>query len=133
MKVKISNNTTHFYYPDVMVSCDNNEDEKQDKHFVTSPKIIIEVLSKSIRKFDSTIKMINYFTIPSLEKYVLIEQDICEIQVFRKTEGWKSTFYFLGDRINFSTINASISVEDIYYQIKNEDMTEFLEQKMVGS
>jgi len=130
MKVKISNNTTHFYYPDVMVSCDDNEDEKKDEHFVASPKIIVEVLSKSTRKFDSTIKMVNYFTIPSLEEYVLVEQDICEIQVFRKKEGWKSSFYFLGDEISFSSINVSLSVEDIYYQIKNEDMVEFLEQKM---
>jgi len=129
MKIKISNNTTHFYYPDVMVSCDEDDQQSQDEHFITSAKIIVEVLSKSTRKFDSTTKLTNYFTIPSLEEYVLIEQDICEVQVFRKSEGWKSSFYFLGDEINFAAINVKILVEDIYYQIKNEDMLEYLSQK----
>jgi Uma2 family endonuclease len=129
MKVKISNSSKYFFYPDVMVSCENNDNE--DEHFITSPKIIVEVLSKSTRKNDTTIKMVSYFTIPSLEEYVLIEQDICEIQVFKKSEDWRSSFYYLGDDICFSSINVTVSVEDIYYQIKNEEMSEFLAQKII--
>ena len=129
MKVKISNSNTRFFYPDVMVSCENNADE--DEHFITSPKIIVEVLSKSTRKTDSTIKMVSYFTIPSLEEYVLIEQDICEIQVFKKSEDWRSSFYYLGDDICFSSINVTVSVEDIYYQIENEEISEFMTQKKI--
>jgi Uma2 family endonuclease len=62
MKVKISNNSNCFYYPDIMVGCDDNDNE--DEYFITSPKIIVEILSKSTRKMDSTTKMINYFTNP---------------------------------------------------------------------
>jgi len=127
MKIKVSSTGKSFFYPDVMVSCD--KDGCEDEYFITTPKIIVEVLSKSTRKMDTTTKMLHYFTIPSLEEYVLIEQDICEIQVFKKSEDWRCSFYFLSDVINFSSINVSISVEDIYYQIDNEEVVAFMEQK----
>jgi Uma2 family endonuclease len=66
-----------------------------------------------MRKNDHSIKMINYFNIPTLEEYVLVEQDICEVQVFRKSEHWKSTYYFLGDKFFFKSINVTLTVEDI--------------------
>jgi len=92
MKVKISHLTTNFFYPDIMVVCEKNNDD----YYQHSPIIIIEVLSKSTRKNDFTTKMMSYFNIPSLEEYVLIEQDICQIQIYRKNKNWQSSSYFLG-------------------------------------
>ncbi len=125
MKVKVSNISTSFFYPDVMVVCDNND----DGYYQNSPVIIVEVLSKSTRKNDFTTKMMTYFNISSLEEYVLIEQDICQIQVYRKKQNWQSSSYFLGDEILFESINTTLSVEDIYYHVKNVDMVKFLEEK----
>jgi len=127
MKVKISDVSTRFFYPDVMVVCDINND---NDYFQNSPVIIVEVLSKSTRKNDFTIKMMSYFNIPTLEEYVLIEQDICQVQVYRKKDHWQSTTYFPGDEINFVSIDAPISVEDIYYQVNNSDMESYLKKKM---
>jgi len=126
MKVRISDTNTNFFYPDVMVVCDvNNEDD----HFQNSPVIIVEVLSKSTRKNDKSIKKFAYFNIPTLQEYVIIEQDYCEVEVFRKNQHWNPTSYFLGDDITFKSIDTTISVEDIYYHISNEDMADYLKEK----
>jgi Uma2 family endonuclease len=82
-----------------------------------SPVIIIEVLSKSTRKYDFTTKKLTYFNIQALQEYVVIEQDICQIEGFRKSDEWRSTAYFHGDKRTFGSIDASVSVEDIYYQV----------------
>ncbi len=123
IKVKISKPNNRFYYPDVVVTCDESNDEND--YYTDNPILIVEVLSKSTDKMDKTMKMKDYLNMPSLQEYVLIEQNRCEIQVMRRCEHWQSFFYFLGDEIHFSSINISLSVADIYYQVNNSDMLSF--------
>lgn len=124
MKVREKKNNTHFFYPDVFVICDKHEDD--DVYYKHSPVIIVEVLSQSTRKYDLTTKKLYYFNLQTLKEYVVIEQDICQVEVFRKSDDWRSTAYFLGDKILFESIDVTLSVEDIYYQATNDDMTKFL-------
>lgn len=123
MKLRINSN---FFYPDVMVDChfDNSE-----PYFTQTPIIIVEVLSKSTRKKDTTLKFMSYLNIPSLKEYVLIEQDFVDVQVFRRSEGWLARHYFLGDEITFESIGLTLPVEDIYHRVQNDDMVEFLANK----
>lgn len=120
MKVKIG---TKFFYPDVMVDCSDYTD-----YFTESPKLIIEILSKSTRRTDKTIKLMAYTQIPHLEEYVLIDQDMVEIEVLRKSESWLPKSYYLGDTVTFTSIGLSLSVEDIYQRVQNADMLEWLNQ-----
>lgn len=115
-----------FFYPDVMVVC---ERDNEDAYYKNSPVIVVEVLSKSTRRFDQSIKRQRYQALPSLEEYVLIEQDRGEIVVFRRRDGWQSTYYYLGDEIHFYSVDVTVAVEDIYYQVDNEDVTAFLQQQ----
>jgi len=126
MKVKISDLLKSFFYPDVMVVCDIDNEESYYQH---SPRIIVEVLSQSTRKYDLTTKKRHYFNIITLEEYVVIEQDICRIEVFKRSDQWHPTSYFLGDEIHFQSIDITLSVEDIYYQVTNNDMVKFLAQE----
>ncbi len=123
MKVKVGAN---FFYPDVMVVCQEDND---NEYYKTAPVIIVEVLSKSTRRFDQTDKRLRCQRIPSLEEYVLIEQDKGEIQVFSKKDQWQSFYYYLGDDITFSSLGVTVRVEDIYYQVNNEDVLDFLREK----
>ena len=127
MKVRDNKKSTNFFYPDVFVMCDKHEDD--DIYYKHSPAIIVEVLSQSTKKYDLTTKKLYYFNIPTLKEYVVIEQDICRIEVFRKNDNWNPTSYFLGDEIIFESINTTISVEDIYYQVTNDDMAKFLTEQ----
>jgi Uma2 family endonuclease len=123
MKLRVADD---FFYPDVMVVC--NEDNA-DPYYKTAPTIIIEVLSKSTRKFDQTLKRLRCQDIPSLQEYVLIEQDKGEIQLFSSAHNWLSFYYYLGDQIGFASLGISIAVEDIYERVDNEDVLNFLQQK----
>lgn len=123
MKVKANSN---FYYPDTIVDCNFDE---ATPYYTDSPKLIVEVLSKSTRRIDQTIKRADYLSIPSLEEYILIEQDIVDIEVVRRLEGWQSKHYYLGDEFTLESINLALSVEDIYHRVKNEDVIEYLAQK----
>lgn len=127
VKVKNSTkNSTSFFYPDVLVSCD---DENGHNHFTEKPLIIAEVLSKSTRRYDRTLKFNAYITIPTLQEYVLIEQDFAEVEVCRRSKNWISERYFLGDEVSFESIGLTLSVEAIYSRVQNEDVLEFLKAK----
>ena len=119
MKVKVG---SKFFYPDVIVDCQFDEAQA---YYTETPVIIVEVLSKSTRRIDETTKRFSYINIPGLKEYVLIEQNIVDIEVIRKSEGWQSKHYFLGDQVHFESINLTLSVEEIYHRVNNEEMREF--------
>ena len=123
LKVKTNDS---FFYPDVVVLC---SDENEHNYFTDKPLIIVEVLSKNTRKTDQTIKMVAYKTLPSLQEYVLIEQDFAEVEVCRRNNNWISERYFLGDDVTFESIDLTLSVETIYNRVQNEDILEFLQAK----
>lgn len=124
MKVKIDRK---YFYPDVMVDCSQVDAD----YYIEQPSIIVEVLSKSTRQHDKTVKRLAYFQIASLKEYVLIEQDFVEIEFWSRDENnyWQQSVYYLGDDIHFQSIDLTVSVEDIYRQVKNEDMLEWWEKK----
>ena len=123
MKVKVDSN---FFYPDVIVDCLFDESQP---YYTETPVIIVEVLSKSTRRTDETIKRIAYLNIPSLQEYVLIEQDFVDIEVISRTENWQSKHYFLGDEITFESIDLTLSIEEIYLRVHNDDVLDFIKQK----
>ena len=124
MKVKIDRK---YFYPDVMVDCSQVDAD----YYIEQPSIIVEVLSKSTRQHDKTVKRLAYFQIASLKEYVLIEQDFVEIEFWSRDENnyWQQSVYYLGDDIHFQSIDLTVSVEDIYRQVKNEDMLAWWEKK----
>ena len=125
--IKVKTPTGNYRYPDVLVVCD---DDFSSQGYVTeNPTIIVEVISKSTRKVDEQIKRMEYINIPTLLEYVIIEQDYVDVAVFRKSDQWRPTHYFLGDEIHFESIGLTLAVEEIYSRVNNEDMNEFIAQK----
>jgi len=127
MKVKTS--AGNYRYPDVMVVCDN--DFIYNGYVTQTPVILVEVLSPSTRRIDEKIKLLEYTNIPSLKEYVLIEQSCADITLYRKSDQWRSTHYFLGEDIYFESIDLTVSVEDIYHRVDNDDVLSFFKEKML--
>ena len=123
MKVKVASN---FFYPDVTVVCDDPTD---NDYYTESPVIIVEVLSKSTRRTDQTVKRQNYLQIPSLQEYLLIEQDIVDIEVLHRNDDWRGSHYYMGDEFTLNSIGLTLLVEDIYHRVKNDDVAEYLAKK----
>lgn len=102
----------------------SEEDYLDDNDLFTElPVILVEALSRSTRRVDETTKRVAYLQIPSLQKYVLIEQDFVDVEVVRRRDGWQSKHYFMGDEITFESIELTLTVEEIYDRVKNTDMT----------
>jgi Uma2 family endonuclease len=72
-----------FYYPDVSVTCRPNP---PNDSFQDEPAVLFEVLSRRTRRIDEGEKRDAYLTIPSLGVYVLIEQEMPAVVVFRRAE-----------------------------------------------
>jgi len=73
---------TRYYYPDASVVCQPNPEAVS---FEDQPRAIFEVLSRGTRRIDEGEKKDAYLTIPSLAVYVLVEQSLPSIVVYRRT------------------------------------------------
>ena len=64
----------------------------------------------------------------------MIEQDFVEIEFWSRDQDnrWQQSVYYLGDDITFHSIDLTISVEDIYDRVKNEDVVTWLEKKALA-
>jgi len=119
MKVRVKDN---FFYPDVLVDCNFDESEP---YFTQTPVLIVEVLSQSTRKMDEQIKRLQYFNIPTLLEYIIIEQDFVDVAVYRKSDDWRHTNYFLGEEVPLESVGITLTVEDIYARVQNDEMKKF--------
>lgn len=76
-----------YYYPDVMVTCEPRQD---DAKFKVAPCLLVEVLSKSTAHNDHNAKYHAYTALPSLQTYLLVEQDERRVYVYgRGKSGWQ--------------------------------------------
>lgn len=114
-----------FRYPDLMVTC--NDDPSTDKYVRETPVLIVEVISESTRRTDKTDKRLEYFALPSVLEYMLIEQDIAEVTVYRRSASWQPFYYYLGQEILLESIGGVVvRVEDIYERVENSAMLQWL-------
>jgi Uma2 family endonuclease len=72
-----------FYYPDVSIICRANP---QTESFQDEPAVIFEVFSNRTRRIDEGEKKDAYLSIPSLSVYVMVEQEIAAVVVYRRIE-----------------------------------------------
>lgn len=119
MKVKIEStrkNKSVFYYPDVVVSC--NPDE-EDRFCLNYPCLIIEVLSPSTEATDRREKLVNYQDLASLQEYVLVSQEEIRVEVYRKdSEGsWSRTVLEKDDELWLNSVGLSLAMGDIYEDV----------------
>ena len=115
VKVQISEKN-HYTYPDVVLRCDETED---DNLTIKKPILIVEVLSDSTRKYDTSEKFKFYKQIQSLKHYILVEQDFCFITCYTKdNDFWYHQAYTkFDDIIKLEYIDINIQVKDIYEEI----------------
>ena len=114
-----------YRYPDITVVCD---DQFLDDYSTDSPVLLVEVLSKGTHQLDRQIKRLEYLRLPSLQEYVLIEQERVEIEVFRRSAGWQPSYYYWDDTVELESVGLSLTVPTIYEQVSNGEVNEFLQR-----
>jgi Uma2 family endonuclease len=109
------------FYPDASVICGKRRVAFDDPHAMTNPIVIVEVLSDSTEKDDRGAKFAHYRKLVSLEEYVLVNQDVRRIELFRRSpEGWVLSEAVEGQHLELRSLGVSISVDAIYFDPTSE-------------
>jgi Uma2 family endonuclease len=118
VKVRVRTNMRdYFYYPDMLVISepDHRADGGDQAAFVCSPRLLAEVISPATENIDRREKSMMYREIATLEEYVLVAQDKCEVTIFRRREQWRPVLYrSLEDSAEFRSIGLSLPLTWIY-------------------
>jgi Uma2 family endonuclease len=102
-----------FYYPDVVATC---EPASREQYLIREPCFIVEVLSPSTATIDRREKRIAYMTLPSLEQYVVLDQDRMRADVYsRGSRGWNLAILREPTQVvNFSCLGCVLMLQQIY-------------------
>lgn len=101
-----------YYYPDMSVVCRPNPPADS---FQDDPVVIVEVLSNSTRRLDLGEKRDAYLTIPSLQVYILVEQESALAIVYRRTEqGFVQEQYDGTETIPLTEIETELPLAEVY-------------------
>ncbi len=84
-----------YTYPDVSVVCGPVEYFQARPDIITNPILLVEVLSNSTNAYDMGRKFDLYRDLPSLQNYILIEQDQVLIRFYQRitTKKWTLESY----------------------------------------
>ncbi|TRU19549.1 MAG: Uma2 family endonuclease [Microcystis aeruginosa Ma_MB_S_20031200_S102] len=106
----------HFYYPDILVTCDDRD--RETATYKSFPKLIIEVLSDSTEAFDRGDKFNDYQTLESLEEYVLVNSKHQRVETFRRGEqGLWILQTHQQESFSLQSINLTASFRDLYEDV----------------
>ncbi len=110
-EAKVRTQSSRYRYPDLVVSCAPGD----DPYFLENPCFIVEVLSDSTALIDSVDKLEEYLRIPSLERYVLIEQQTRRVVVYKRTEaGWLVSVLDDSGELDVPCLATSLNFDQIY-------------------
>ena len=105
-----------YTYPDITVSCDEQDRPRRDETEVHSPRVIVEVLSDSTEAKDRGWKFALYRACPTVQEYVLVATKYQAVEVYRRTsKGWTNIeFYEQGDEIELTSLDIHFPMEALY-------------------
>jgi Uma2 family endonuclease len=117
MKVQIDA-VNHYYYPDVMVSCDRRD--REFRYFKKYPVVIMEILSEGTEAKDRGKKFEHYRHLETLQEYVLVSQEQQQVEVFRKNEAglWVLYPFGEGDEIELASLNVRVAIASLYEDVE---------------
>jgi len=107
----------YYNYPDVVVSCDPNDDDPRTVH---RPVLIVEVLSRSTEAHDRGWKAEQYRQLASLQQYVLVTQTRLLVESYTRVSNdtWNLVAYRqLTDRLPVPALDLVLSLADIYKKL----------------
>jgi len=118
LKVQVTRNV--YYYPDVLVSCEENP---ESPYFRNAPILIIEVTSPSTANIDRREKLLFYQQMPSVQEYAVIDQHRMNVELHRRQpNGSWITYYFdvSDDEIEFESVGLTLPITEIYRRVRFE-------------
>jgi Uma2 family endonuclease len=124
--------TTSYFYPDVVVVCEEPRFEDDVFDTLLNPIVLVEVLSPSTRVYDRREKFAHYRQLASLQEYVLVSQDKVLVEHYRRQEkqstasvtgkDWIFTdFQALEEILPLTSIQCELPLQEIYERVTFPD------------
>ena len=125
--LKLKADAQTFYYPDVMVACD---DPAKSAYYREEPILLVEILSPSTERTDRHEKLAVYKNIPSLREYLIVSQNKIFVEAHRRNGAdWTTEIYDeIDSEIRLDSIDFSLALAEIYRRVNFQNSTdEFLQ------
>lgn len=109
-------------YPDASVVCGDIEYTNENETVLTNPILLIEVLSKSTKKYDKGEKFEMYRSIPSFKEYMIVYQTVPKVQTWYKEDHdlWRiGNAEGIDKSIKLHSIGITVALKDIYKRVKD--------------
>ncbi len=110
-----------YCYPDLLIQCGKMEFLDDAEDVLLNPTAIIEVLSPSTFRYDRVVKFRQYRTLPSLQEYILVEQEEAAVDRFcRQADGsWAMvSFVGLAATLELLCVPVRVPLAEIYAGIE---------------
>jgi len=110
-----------YTYPDVLVTCDPRDLNKQ--YIIEHPSVIFEVSSPSTKVYDKTDKFIRFRKIKTLMHYIVVNSEKVDIEIYTKTGNEWTSESFTDDKsdLDLSALNIKLPISEIYDDILEGD------------
>jgi len=109
----------HVRYPEAVITCNPSE---INPHLIQDPVVVFEVLGETSRYTDQTVKLREYEMVPSIKKYILIEQTKIAIAVHSRhpAGGWTvpADLKKAGDTLSVPEIGIELDIGPLYKGVK---------------
>lgn len=111
--------TRSYFYPDVVVVCDEPRFEDDVFDTLLNPIILVEVLSPSTEAYDRGEKFAHYRQLASLQEYILVAQNTVHVEHYcRQEKQWIFTeFQKLEERLPLPSIQCVLPLQEIYERV----------------
>lgn len=113
-----------FYYPDLSVVCGPSTYRNGNKHVITNPIVVVEVLSPSTEPKDRGEKFLRYQQIETLRSYLLVSQTEPCVELFERGENghWDYSMVAGGENaIEIPSLGVTLALSEIYDQVEFYD------------
>lgn len=103
-------------YPDVSVVCGKLERDPENANTVTTPVVIVEVLSPSTEKYDRHQKFDHYRLIPTLRDYLLVSQDKRHVAHYARNadDSWTLRDIRPPTELVITSLGVALSLDELY-------------------
>ena len=119
--IKVRAEEEVFYYPDILVTC---EGEFKNKYFCEEPILIVEVISPSTKQIDRREKLRAYQQMPSVQEYVIVEQEKISVEIHRRQpDGNWITYFFTRTDTEFTleSVDLTLQLSEVYRRVTFEE------------
>ncbi len=113
--------TGYFTYPDIVITCGNEEFTDDHNDVLVNPLVIMEILSDSTAAIDRGRKFEQYRELPSFVEYLLIEQRAPRIEQYllHDSQEWLyRDIRGIDGQVRIEAIDCTLLLCDIYHKVE---------------